>query len=533
LNFSFEGNDLQPSGAKLAIPEQRDNYRDLDLLTNLHGGFNWVPKKFIWHDAVNDPNLNIGQFAPKSGGKEESPMYRVQPFRWNYVGIRWRFHASLPTTTGGDGHWVSSDSAGTYSKAIVTKLARPFIDSQTVPETATGYGDPAKFSGQYWASLPNSHSAMHGFDAPCDIGDTGYVNSRGTFNKTGDSRKDSANYVPEAGFGSTGQPVKWKWADPSGVEDPINKIFGVNNLNQDMCTWIYHHLPEEGTYAVIDELKISSRERLLQPGPDWSKDRGVREQTMSRYYLPPTPDYRDACPTLTSQTMLDSLKGQGSLGAPDDYVTVARVTWTVFTPRFLHENIKPTRTRNEYITRDKTNQNKEANTFRGPFDYDKYNEVYSARETGDIFPFGVDRPTPKDYNRTSDPYKQPQYNRGVEVELLNNGELISGSDETYPGSDVYSNNTGTFNNPDVINRFVDKNGNPSTKARVLPSQLRYRVRFRYPVDQVVDPGAGKKDGDFNWVDPTKHYLLDTPIFDDVSITYFITPKILSYKEITE
>ena len=514
LNFSLEGN----TGLG-----QQDGDRDKDMLTQLHGGFNWVPSKYIWHDKVADNNIDTSHFAPQSGLHEESPSYRVQPFRWSYVGVRYRFHG--PSGNGEGGHWVSGDDGNNgCNKILISKTARPIIDTQTNPEQRKGV-DLSKFLGSYWSSLPN---ATNGFTMPCDIGDTGYVNCAGTGTTVGDSRT-----TPGAGFGVTGQPVKWKWADPSGVEDPLNKVFGVNNLNQDATTWIYHHLPEDGTYAVIDELKISSRERVLGGTPDWGSDRAVREQILSRYYMPPNPEYRDACPTFTSQTMQDSVKGQGSAALTSGYITLARVTWTVFTPRFLHENIAPQRQRKEWITRNKANQQQEINAFRGPFDYDKYNEVYSARESGDIFPFGADRPTPKDYSVYAEKYAQPHFNRGVEVELLNDGALVSGSNETYPASGVYADNRGTFSNPDVINRLADKNGNPPENSRVLPEKLRYRVRFRYPVDQVVDPGAGKKDGDFNWVDPTKHYLLDTPVFDDISITYFIRPQILSYKAVTE
>ena len=46
--------------------------------------------------------------------------------------------------------------------------------------------------------------------------------------------------------------------------------------------------------AVIDELKISSKDRILNATPDWNNDRVVRETTLSRYYLPPNPNSRAA-----------------------------------------------------------------------------------------------------------------------------------------------------------------------------------------------------------------------------------------------
>jgi hypothetical protein len=62
---------------------------------------------------------------------------------------------------------------------------------------------------------------------------------------------------------------------------------------------------------------------------------------------------------------------------------------------------------------------------------------------------------------------------------------------------------------------------------VRPDQLQYRVRFRYPVDQLADPKGGST------VNPDKHYLLDTPVFDDISIIYMTRTQILDYRVILE
>lgn len=35
------------------------------------------------------------------------------------------------------------------------------------------------------------------------------------------------------------------------------------------------------------------------------------------------------------------------------------------------------------------------------------------------------------------------------------------------------------------------------------------------------------------VQPSKHFLLDTPVFDDISVVYLSRTRILSYREITE
>ncbi|HYG78332.1 MAG TPA: hypothetical protein VEK08_25240 [Planctomycetota bacterium] len=476
LNFSLEGNVGRA---------QHDGQRDKDLLTQLHGGINWVRPEFQ-PDPLRPQKL------------VESPHYRVQPFRWHYAGARWKFNQQNPYSWGNGGHWVSSDDfKNGFNQGVITNWARPFISTQSFPEQP-GVSVQDLLKG-YWSG--SSIGGMGYFSEPCDVGDTGLVNQ---------------------GYGTTGQPAKYKWADPAGVEKPNYKTFGMNNLNQDDKTWIYRHTPADGTFAVIDELKISSKERLLGGNPDFVNDRAVREQTMSRYYLPKNPASTspadpNGCPYFTSQTMLQSLKGfdKKTAGTLPQQVVVARVSWTVFTPRFLHENKVPTVDRNERITRDRSVQKDEIVKFRGPFDYDKYNESYTALRPGtQIFPHGVDRPTPNDY------LGQSHSTQGVEIEILEGTTPLNGAYESAPNTFTP---TTVFHNPDVINRI----GDPANPKKVSVDQLRYRVRFRYPVDKLVDPNGGTT------IDPAKHFLLDTPVFDDISITYFAKPRVLSYREIME
>jgi len=81
----------------------------------------------------------------------------------------------------------------------------------------------------------------------------------------------------------------------------------------------------------------------------------------------------------------------------------------------------------------------------------------------------------------------------------------------------------TFNNPDALNYL----GSASQQIRVRADRLRYLVRFRYPIDPLVDPSGGTT------VDSATHYLLDTPVFDDISITYFTRVRFLSYRYMNE
>ncbi len=234
----------------------------------------------------------------------------------------------------------------------------------------------------------------------------------------------------------------------------------------------------------------------MQAGPDWANDRAVKEQTLSRYYLPNNPNDPSECPTFTSQSMLQSLRGYDKTVSSEE-VTIVRVSWTVFTPRFMHENKAPTVDRAENMTRDLSNQQKLNVKFRGPFDDVKYND------DDDTSVWSVNRNLPPTG-------KQAHFTKGVEVELLNGSSPVAG--------------TGVFIDPDKLNQI----GGFNAPTKIRTDKLHYRVRFRYPVDQEVDPNAGA-----NTVDPAKHYLLDTPVFDDISIVYVRKPKFLSYREVTE
>lgn len=380
------------------------------------------------------------------------------------------------------------------------------------------------------------------FDAgSCEIG-------RATQQLGGGTRAIDFRYGSNVG-GTCGQDVKWNWADPkTAIDDPnyTQKVFVINNLNYgnddafltgyDNDTsdtaranmWNYRHMPDGGTYAVIDELKISKRESVLGSG-SWSNDRAYKEMNTSRYYLPDYPSAPEECPTFESQTMLESIKGaQLQSAKSSQVVTLARVSWTVFTPRFMHEYLTPTGKfqQEEILMR----QHKKV-AYKGPFWYETYNNLkmggevrydYAAYDdpASPNFPYRVNRIPPSAYPQST----QAHSSKGVEVELLNDKQLIAVGYEGLNGS--FKSVGGTFSNPDALNTLRDPI-NPSTVQQVDPGKLRYRVRFRYPVDGTfVDPGE-------TVVDPQRMLLLDTPVFDDISVTYIGKAKVLSFRLVNE
>jgi len=81
-------------------------------------------------------------------------------------------------------------------------------------------------------------------------------------------------------------------------------------------------------------------------------------------------------------------------------------------------------------------------------------------------------------------------------------------------------------------------GSAASPVVVSANDLHYRVIFRYPIDPNVDPRSaaahGRVDGEGRLtLNPDKHYTLDTPAFDDISVVYFSQVRILDFQSETE
>jgi len=541
------------------------DWSDPDWTTYLHGGTSGVP------NTRTDPVLNPGTYRP------ESPAYRVQPFRWQFIGARVYLSQDLSKSTnaapavgwpggvggaGKSGFWKSNQLSEGWKDNnalwMTQNLFRPFIDSERFPE-GPDYSPYAKYWGVHQTQ-----------------GSTGFV-----------AYQDKGRIGPIAGRGDGGQSARWRWASPGGDAAAdggqiINhQIFGLNNCNPgrgyngsgNQFASIYRGTPEEGTFAVIDEYKISRKDTVLKnpwvarspssvdwgdKRPEYDNDRIARdnlskpgEMTLSRYYLPEDPSRRDNCPSYTSQTMLQSMKGYDKFGAgvPEEKVTLARVSWSVFTPRFLHENKRAGGkfSRVETITKSTAGAPSFMPVhFRGPFDYCKYNDLkdekyedfnaFTYDNDVTVVPFRSNRPTPADYQNPALSSGAADYkldnsyhtSLGVEVALLEDKT----EDPTNSAALILGNGGKPFSNPNQLNKILSAS---NESIRVATKHLRYRVYFRYPADQMADTTSGIADQDRKHmsVDPASMYLLDSPVFDDISVTYFTKPRILDYRDVME
>ncbi len=473
----------------------------------------------------------------------ESPAYRTQPFRWSFVGCvshycfdihswasvfgtedRRSFGFSVDT----EGYTGASDWKNPVSQEILALHTRPFIS------TARGLEGEGFIPGP-GGSRPSTRF-MWGY---CDLQtqETEVLVQDPEDPELPVIRKIQAAIpqirYPDIGMGTEAkQQLAWFWQD--GRKD--SACFAINATNEKPDGWVNRTVPTDGTMAVIDEFRICS-------GRMWDTMRIRQEMQTSRYYLPDDPRDRAQCPTFTSQSMLQSLRGAQALqGNCPETVELARVTWSVFTPRFMHENRAQACSRREYVRTGNTagERVEPASTpFQGPFDYVQYNHQLGIPEATINEPrmgLGVDRPSPPQYRAAG--ARQAHATRGVEIELLDGQTPLEGQSMD-PDSGRFEaavrndemQSCSIFIDPETVNRV----GTSTQSVAVRADRLRYRIRFRYPVDPLVKQAHRPEDplAPDEQVDPANHYLLDTPVFDDISVVYLTRTRFLGWKNLTE
>jgi len=416
---------------------------------------------------------NVGTLLPPNSTCE-TPSFHTQPFRWSYVGSVYQYNKPAQLHITNDSLvWENGFWHGRYRSqevdGIARQLVRPYISTARYAE------GPNYKTDNMWGFI--QETSLNG----CDI---------------------------------DGQQAAYPW-EKSNNPKSKEGCFSLNNVNAGwqggLFVHIYRQQPADTVYSVIDELKLSKK-ALTQ------SELGAL-MTTSRYYLPPNPSDPIELPIFTSQTMLQSLWGSRATGHQD--VLVARVTWTVFTPRFLHEYKQP----GVYQRNEVENGEWKSVPFQGPFDYSQYNadvdydhdDGWKMASRNPRNPYlSVDRPPP-----VAD--EQSAYTRGVIVEVLNGTKAMPGY-TIVNGKKV---RTSRFANPDTFNGFLNPT-DPNYLPVAQSEQLRYQVTFQYPVNPRVDPKAN-----FGTVNPASQFLLDTPVFDDISLTFMTAPRFLWYRQITE
>ena len=515
-NATFSNNARLRNDLHLGWESQAINYApgsvggDNERSCAFFGGSCYVPKELL--PDPTDPTQALDRTK-----HIESPAYYVQPFRWHYLGARGRNFRNQPKVGAQQGHWRNTSGDAIFAlRQVCGGLLRPFISTSLLDEK-----DFSQSGELMWGINSNAGSWI-------------WRNNGSDIGHKGEVYPGSLTSCCTGGW--RGQDAKWDWADPVGINPGLDKVFSINNLNYGkaannttMGAYQYRHMPDEGTYAVIDCLKISfksnlytwdgTRDALPAYGTaNLDNDRAYQEMTLSRYYVPANPNAPAELPWFKSQTLSSFTRGAGSTPVTEE-VSVARVTWNGFAPRFMHEYKQANGRfkRDEYITYDKVAANQRTVSFniRGPFDIRVYNDdaaiddvtVDNGRKRSHA---SVARPYPMEYPG----YPAQAYHAaaGFEVDLVeDNGTTVT---RLHPA---------TFTNPDALNYL----GTAEDQVRVRADRLRYLVRFRYPIDPLVDPLGGAT------VDSGTHYMLDTMVFDDISVTYFSRVRFLSYRHLNE
>jgi hypothetical protein len=497
----------------------------------------------------------------------ESPSFRTQPFRWSFVGFvtqspRRSERVTLMSRMGTDGSdaytgFFTARERGVGNVEMMVSRPHPKgVQDILAAGGAGSYGGELKDAG---GRVIYAGDASYGVDTgggrnvngdvspspdpyPLGLGLMRiFINSQrcpegpnwmptyhwsghpgGAFDYVTNQAKD-----PPAGW-ELYHIAAWDWQDggyplaigPGDRQAFRRAVFAINSVNYHNVSpplHTYRYSPIDGPLAVMDEIKIAKK----WYDPRDSDSAIYRDQYTSRYYLPANPADRDQCPSFVSQSLWQSLKGRDDNSTV--LVRVVRVSWNAFTPRFMHENKTQACTRTEIVKGAPAPMK-----FNGPFDYIQYNldilpddrswptsEARANKNNKNRDVLGVDRPTPDRYRSLG---HQPHAATGVEIQLLN--DQVPLSNVFQDGKPIADR---TFVDPDRINSA----GTPEHPAKAPANKLCYKVIFRYPVDPLVDPAAPRV------VTPSRHYLLDTPVFDDIAVVYVSQPCLLSFQEINE
>ena len=263
---------------------------------------------------------------------------------------------------------------------------------------------------------------------------------------------------------------------------PSPDYFGINRARPE--TQHLYNRRYSGTYATVDELTISDAwpdpRNVSNEGLYWPQHR----RKSGRYYFDRTGRQR---PAFTSQALFDSERSQGFVfrdAERDEVIELGTVRWTVFTPYYcIHQPGL-----SDYT-----------------FPYDTY--FIEAQGIGSTQSRVSQSWRPGPHEWRNGPRSRNSSQRGCTVSVL------SGRSEK-PTEEMYE-----YYDPEAWSPILAA-GARNVHARSTPQDLKYVVRFGFSQEEYNRASADS-------------VLLDSPVFDDITITYLRRPKILQWRDVSE
>ena len=487
----------------------------------------WLPGMLSPTHASGDgpPLLNPGR-----------PYYQMCPFRWFFIGATWNYYAEPRPTINID----------------CTPVGTPSTDY--VVGDHEKHGQPREY--EVWHGNPDGTDKNREEITVAHMGAVllarGFVDTMRTWKRAEEisfvaddpNRYDLEDWAYEQ-YGSMYH------ADFYPLKSPIvNDVWGVNRAGGRSNAWddagggSMYQRHFSGTYATVDDIRIhgwknaADRDQYLWP-------QTTRER-IGRYHLPIDPSgstgsipgqiAREKEPSFTSQSLYMSESRQNhtfEIGEDEAEIEVCTVRWTAFTPYFCVDKV------------DSAAWMESNNEWR--FHYDWY-----FRD-----PYGTSRFVATKRNSASPAQVRLFWKTGQGKLAQIPSQTIRDDISTYGVASRMSSQRGckvkvqARNSTGGLTWFPEEKGlfyeypeggyedaavgctedgwqqilvDPATgeHPKCQPRDVKYKVFFRLSMKEYTEglQNAGA-------------VLLDTPVFDDITITYMRRPKVLEWRDVSE
>jgi hypothetical protein len=270
-----------------------------------------------------------------------------------------------------------------------------------------------------------------------------------------------------------------------------------------------------GTYGTMDEFTIYdfSPDPQTPAGFDWP----YRLRSAGRYYCW-KPKAGEERPWFVSQSLFDSERAQSYAFATEEEETevlieLGTVRWTVFTPYHCVD-----------IPSERLGQEGEADNWDERTSQWQFNaHEYFADVTGDDKAGEADRPYVTQMWRHRPEHwtldgkrSRNSSQRGCRVQIVVGADVKGSGGLAYPHGNVF------YDDPEAWEPILDTRSDDAYEGRHLkavPGDVRYKVTFELS-DRENAALIRNRDA----------CLIDSPVFDDITITYLRRPKVLEWRE---